>query len=207
MDKQLRDFFGHNSIWIITMLILVGLISIIRHLAHGGPWLALLIGAVLFFVSEYTTHRFLFHAKPSSSAFVRKLQDKLHYLHHEDPQELEFLFLPVWYSIPNYAVVWVLTFAITRDVTLATAVTVGALSALLYYEWVHFVAHRPIKPLTPWGKWMKKVHLWHHFKNENYWFGVTNPSMDVVMGTFHNEKSVELSPTARKLHNHQQANF
>ena len=50
---------------------------------------------------------------------------------------------------------------------------------------------------------MKKVHLWHHFKNENYWFGVTNPGMDHLVGTYQNEKSVELSPTARKLHQNQ----
>jgi 4-hydroxysphinganine ceramide fatty acyl 2-hydroxylase len=202
MNKQLRDFFGHRSIWVMTLLILAGLLLLLKSFAHGSTWLALLIGAVLFFVSEYNTHRFLFHAKPANSAFIRMLQDKLHYLHHEDPQELDYLFLPVWYSIPNYAVVWLLTGAITRNGALATAVTVGALSALLYYEWVHFVAHRPIKPRTSWGKWIKKVHLWHHYKNENYWFGVTNPSMDYVMGTFQSEKSVELSPTARKLNNH-----
>jgi hypothetical protein len=201
MNKQLRDFFGHNSIWVITLLILAGFVLIFSSLTHGSSWLALLIGAVLFFISEYTTHRFLFHAKPARSRFIRILQDKLHYLHHEDPQELHTLFLPLWYSIPNYTVVWLLAYAITRNVMLASAVTVGALSALLYYEWVHFVAHRPIKPLTAWGKWIKKVHLWHHFKNENYWFGVTNPSMDVVMRTFQSEKTVELSPTARKLNN------
>ncbi|MFB6364316.1 sterol desaturase family protein [Paenibacillus elgii] len=73
------------------------------------------------------------------------------------------------------------------------------ISFLLYYEWTHYVAHRPIKPITPWGRWMKKVHLWHHYKSKNYWYGVTNPLFDVMLGTFRDEQQVEKSETARNL--------
>jgi 4-hydroxysphinganine ceramide fatty acyl 2-hydroxylase len=168
-------------------------------LMDGSVWLAILLGTLLFFVSEYTTHRFLFHMKPPKNRTLLKMMKKLHYDHHEVPDDLDLLFLPVWYSIPNYTLVWVLSYAITRDVLLSYAVVTGALGGLMYYEWVHFVAHRPIKPLTAWGRWMKKVHLWHHYKNENFWFGVSNPSMDIIGRTFRDEKEVELSPTARKL--------
>ncbi|ASS77237.1 fatty acid hydroxylase [Tumebacillus algifaecis] len=168
-------------------------------LAAGSVWLLLVLGAGIFFVSEYTTHRFLFHRKPPKNPTLLKMMRKLHYDHHEVPNELDLLFLPVWYSIPNYSLLGLFTYWLTGDLLTAHAVVSGAIGALLYYEWVHFVAHRPIKPLTAWGRWMKKVHLWHHYKNENYWFGVSNPSIDYLLGTFQNEKGVELSPTARKL--------
>lgn len=46
---------------------------------------------------------------------------------------------------------------------------------------------------------MKKVHLLHHFKNENYWFGVTNMMYDKAFGTYKEEKEAEKSETARQL--------
>jgi sterol desaturase/sphingolipid hydroxylase (fatty acid hydroxylase superfamily) len=39
----------------------------------------------------------------------------------------------------------------------------------------------------------------HHFKNENYWFGVSTPFVDVLFGTLKDEKNVETSQTARDL--------
>jgi 4-hydroxysphinganine ceramide fatty acyl 2-hydroxylase len=55
---------------------------------------------------------------------------------------------------------------------------------LLYYEWVHFIAHVPYEPKTRVGRWMKRYHLRHHFVNEKLWFGVSNPAMDLVCRTF-----------------------
>lgn len=198
---HLRDFISHTSVWIMGLIFLscLAVVAVRGGLADGGVWLLIALGAGLFFVSEYTTHRFLFHMKPPQNPTLLKMMKKLHYDHHEVPNDLDLLFLPVWYSIPNYGLLGLLTYLLTWDVLTAFAVVTGAIGALLYYEWVHFVAHRPIKPLTAWGRWMKKVHLWHHYKNENYWFGVSNPSMDYLIGTFKEEKGVELSPTARKL--------
>ncbi|GIO01507.1 hypothetical protein J5TS2_21750 [Brevibacillus halotolerans] len=43
------------------------------------------------------------------------------------------------------------------------------------------------------------MHLWHHYKNENYWYGVTNPALDLLFCTYKNEKQVNRSSTARNL--------
>ena len=52
---------------------------------------------------------------------------------------------------------------------------------------------------TRFGRWVKKYHLWHHFKNEQLWFGVTNPSMDVLGRTYRRVEDVERSPNVRIL--------
>ncbi|WP_375377938.1 hypothetical protein [Paenibacillus sp. MZ04-78.2] len=36
-------------------------------------------------------------------------------------------------------------------------------------------------------------------KSEHYWYGVTNPLFDVMLGTFRDEQQVEKSETARNL--------
>jgi hypothetical protein len=62
------------------------------------------------------------------------------------------------------------------------------------------VAHIPYKPVTPYGRWIKKYHLWHHFKSERHWFGVTNPLVDVLGSTYAAVESIDKSMTTRRLY-------
>jgi sterol desaturase/sphingolipid hydroxylase (fatty acid hydroxylase superfamily) len=64
---------------------------------------------------------------------------------------------------------------------------------------VHYVAHIPFVPRTRFGRYVKKYHLWHHYKNETLWFGVTNPSMDFVGRTYRAVAEVERSASTRVL--------
>ncbi len=191
-------WFKHGSngvlaayILVMTVLFAVGKVEF--------SWLAALIGAAIFLTSEYSTHRFLFHAKPSKIKWVLDLQHRLHYDHHIDPPKLELLFLPLWFIIPTAALYYGVYFAITRSTTMSLSLTFGSIVALTFYEWVHYVAHVPFNPVTPLGQYMKKYHLWHHFKNEHFWFGVTNPTMDYAGNTYRNLETVEKSTTVREI--------
>jgi sterol desaturase/sphingolipid hydroxylase (fatty acid hydroxylase superfamily) len=76
----------------------------------------------------------------------------------------------------------------------------GIMLAILHYEWVHYVAHILYQPRTRLGRWIKQYHLRHHFISEKHWFGVSNPSLDGVFGTFHGPDASEKSATTRKLY-------
>jgi hypothetical protein len=102
--------------------------------------------------------------------------------------------------LPVFAAYGLAYFFITKSVGLALCLLAGNLLALFYYEWVHYVAHIRFVPVTPFGKWIKKYHLLHHFKNEHYWFGVTNPGMDVLSGTYRQVSEVPRSATTRRLY-------
>ena len=164
-----------------------------------SPWLVA-AGAALFYLTEYSTHRFLFHARPSQWAWLRAKQHRLHYDHHLEPARLDLLFLPLWYVVPNMIVTAALAYAVLRNGGEVAALAVGAMLALLHYEWVHFVAHVPHTPWTPVGRWMKRYHLRHHFVNEKLWFGVSNPAMDVVYRTFRDTRGGTRSKTTRRLY-------
>jgi 4-hydroxysphinganine ceramide fatty acyl 2-hydroxylase len=195
---MILTFFRHGSNAILALALVAGIIIFALGIVPFS-FLAALIGAAVFFGSEYTTHRFLFHAQPSKLPVLLKLQHRLHYDHHIDPPKLELLFLPLWFVIPTALLYYGVFAAITRNTALALSLTFGSICALLYYEWVHYVAHIPFNPVTPFGRYVKKYHLWHHFKNERYWYGVTNPSMDFVGATYRDVDAVERSTTVREI--------
>ena len=195
---MIATFFRHGSNTVIAAAIVAAVIAFVWG-AMAFSLTGALIGAAVFFVTEYTTHRFCFHAQPSKIAWVLKLQHRLHYDHHIDPPKLELLFLPLWFVIPTVVIYFGFYAAVTRNPALAFSLSFGSLCALCYYEWVHYVAHIPFTPKTPFGRYIKKYHLWHHFKNEHFWYGVTNPSMDVVGATYRDVDAVERSTTVREI--------
>src|SRR6201996_4399523 len=153
-------------------------------------FLLILLGALLFYLSEYGMHRFAFHAPPLPWPVVRKLQHRLHYDHHVEPGRLDLLFLPIWFLVPNLAVATAVLALIFGAEASASALF-GMMLAILHYEWVHYVAHIPYQPRTRFGRWLKQYHLRHHFVSEKHWFGVSNPALDRVFGTFSDPAGVE----------------
>jgi hypothetical protein len=195
---MVATFLKHGSNVAIVAMSLLLAAAMGLHAVAFVP-VAILIGALLFFLTEYSTHRFLLHAPPLKNPFVLRMQHRLHYDHHVEPERLDLLFLPPWFLFPALAIFVAVYFAIAHNVAVVAALVLGNLLGLLYYEWVHYVAHIPYRPRTPVGRWMKKYHLWHHFKNEHLWFGVTNPSMDFVWRTYVRVDEADRSGSTRIL--------
>jgi 4-hydroxysphinganine ceramide fatty acyl 2-hydroxylase len=190
-------FLRHGSnAWLALGLAVPAAAFATRLLPFSLFWLV--IGALTFYVSEYGFHRFGFHAQPSRFAFIRKLQHRLHYDHHTEPNRLDLLFLPVWFLAPNL-VLTALGFAIIFGWQVAGSAICGVMLAIFHYEWVHYVAHIPYQPRTRIGRWIKQYHLRHHFISEKFWFGVSNPSMDFIGRTYKVATQVKRSATTRKL--------
>ncbi|MDE2579022.1 MAG: sterol desaturase family protein [Hyphomicrobiales bacterium] len=194
---MIATFLKHGS----NSALALGALALLVWSALGGPALApgwIALGAALFFGSEYLWHRFAFHAPPSGNETIHRLQRRLHYDHHVEPARLDLLFLPLWFLAPvlaaNAAIFWM----VFGGGAIAPIV-LGVLIAILYYEWVHYIAHIPYQPKTAWGRYIKRYHLRHHFISEKYWYGVSNPAFDYVYGTAADPKKVEKSPNVRNL--------
>ncbi|MDR6224121.1 sterol desaturase family protein [Desmospora profundinema] len=201
MKEYWREFWFHPDIASTAVVLMVGLVFVVPHLGSGTVWLALVAGLVAYAMAEYLIHRFVFHFPPPKNRLMLKMLKRLHYDHHQDPNDLRLLFLPIWYSWPLIGLTVGIAFLLTQSFVHAAAFAVGVMGYLLHYEWMHYIAHRPVKPRTPWGRYMKRIHLWHHYKNEHYWYGVTHPVMDYTMGTMKREKETHRSDTVRDLEN------
>ncbi|GMK43592.1 fatty acid hydroxylase [Paenibacillus glycanilyticus] len=196
-----RDYFLHADIMMMAV-VLIGLATWAAFAALNWHSLVFfIVGLIGFMFSEYLTHRFFFHLKAPQNPLFLKFLKRLHYDHHADPHDLKLLFLPVWYSLPNLGVFALLFYLIAGSMDFTLAFAAGLVAMLLVYEWKHYVAHRPIQPKTRFWKWNKRMHLLHHFKNENYWYGVSTPLVDALFGTLKEEKDVPTSATAKNLEN------
>jgi hypothetical protein len=195
---MVRTFLRHGSNTLLLALMALVVAALVARLG-AFHILGAAIGALVFFGSEYTTHRFLLHAAPLKNPTLLGLQHRLHYDHHVAPADVELLFLPWWFVVPITLLTAAIYGAITRDAGWTLSLLFGSLAGLFYYEWVHYVAHTPFVPRTPYGRWIKKYHLWHHYKNERLWFGVTNPSTDLLGFTYRGVAEVDKSGTTRVL--------
>lgn len=193
------QFFRHRAnLAVAIALPLLAALVLARGEARTA-WPFVIAGVLFFPFNEYGLHRFALHAPPARRPFVLRMQRRLHFDHHADPQRFELLFAPWWFTFPAAALNGAIVLAIFHNPGAALGFTLGSLGAMLYYEWVHYVAHVPLTPRTRFGQAMKRAHLWHHHKNERYWFGVTTPVMDKLHGTFPPVAEVPASATVRAL--------
>ncbi|MCR8642802.1 sterol desaturase family protein [Paenibacillus sp. N1-5-1-14] len=174
-----KEFWLDGRVLFISTMFVIYTVAACLSLSLWSP-VALVAGVVLFFCAEYFIHRYLLHP-----AAIKLMPSAIkgHDKHHDDPTNMKFLLTPNTYNVPYHGFLWIALILIWGNFYLASSMMVGFSAYHLMYEWTHFVSHRPIVPRTLLGRWMKKVHLLHHFKDPDQWYGVTHPVFDKVMHT------------------------
>lgn len=174
----LREFLTQRLIiFLLFVLFLSGGVAFAH--VELDTWVMFLAGIAFLVIMEYVIHRFVLHEFPEIAPGAYRG----HVEHHENPQENKYLFGPIRYDFCVYAMVSFICYMLTQSYHLTAAFMFGTVAAQLLYQWAHLAAHRPLVPLTPLGKWMKKKHLLHHHLDEHTWYGVSNPILDVLLGT------------------------
>lgn len=174
-----REFFAQRLILFLAAVAISSGTVLLATPGGPGTGPSVAAGIVTVILVEYATHRFLLHEFPHWAPAMYEG----HQAHHRAPNDIRFLFGPVRYDFAGYVVLSAAAWAVTRSLHLAAGYVCGAVVYQLYYQWKHYVSHRPIRPVTPWGKWMKKKHLLHHHLDDKAWYGVSNPVCDVLLGT------------------------
>lgn len=186
----LRVYAGHPSTLLIAAFVAVfgGWRLALGDFGLGDALLALAILAY-FPVNEWLIHVVMLHWKPRTvlGRTVDFYLPQTHRRHHADPWNLKWVFIPrhvhAWTAPSALLILWLLwpwkELALTG---LTTYLLLG-----LHYEWVHFLAHIPWCPqnrlLGPYYQRRVREHRYHHFRNENYWWGVSMGLGDRLFGT------------------------
>ena len=113
---------------------------------------------------------------------------------------IEWVFAPFSIGMLTPIVFFIIPFVTTFTLGLSLTTSFFSLCYFLYYDWIHLSHHvDEYIPPTKWGKILKKSHTWHHYKNENLWWGVTNIFGDIIFGTRLGHKDVKPSDRVRNI--------
>ena len=89
--------------------------------------------------------------------------------------------MPPSVSVP-LAFVFYLGFAAVLGTPDAYLFTAGFLAGYLNYDMTHFHVHHH-KPRTGFGRYLRELHMRHHFQDDTRGFGVSAPFGDYVFRT------------------------
>lgn len=196
-SHALRVFFGSLSPRIISVLALAALIW---RIALGGwsAWDAVIAAALVAYwpLNEWLIHVLILHYKPRT-IFGHRFDFHLprtHREHHANPWYLPRVFIPrhvFTFTVPLFALIlW-----LVPDLRLGLTFVATYLLLGLHYEWCHYLAHIGWCPPIEYYRRRVREHRLHHFRNENYWWGVSMGIGDRLLGTAPDPAQVDRSLT------------
>jgi sterol desaturase/sphingolipid hydroxylase (fatty acid hydroxylase superfamily) len=139
-----------------------------------------ILGIVVWSLTEYTLHRFIFHFE-FKSEFGAKIHFIFHGVHHDYPNDSKRLVMPPSVSIP-LAILFYYVFALILGSINVAAFFVGFILGYLAYDMTHYAVHHFNMHNKFWLA-IKNHHMKHHYMDSTKGFGVSSPVWDEVMGT------------------------
>ncbi len=186
----------------IPVIVFMLYASFTRGVGAGTIVLLTAGGVLLWTFTEYMVHRFVFHTTPDVEEAVRNavaqcgpgepvfprlttVKQKHYFLahgvHHDFPNDSRRLVMPPSVSIP-LAVLFYAAFRLVLGPVYCSAPFAGFVLGYLAYDTIHYAVHH----FTLTGQlsnYLKKLHLRHHYQDNELDFGVSSPLWDYIMGT------------------------
>jgi dihydroceramide fatty acyl 2-hydroxylase len=142
--------------------------------------LQLVYGYLLWTLVEYWLHRLVFHL-PVVGPKTARVNFLIHGVHHDYPWDETRLVFPLGAS----SILCVLTymgFRAALGVEGMYGPFAGFVLGYVIYDELHWYVHA-FRPKTQIGRWLRREHFLHHFKDSTTRFGVSCPWLDYVFGT------------------------
>lgn len=139
-----------------------------------------ILGIVIWSLTEYTLHRFIFHFE-FRSEFGAKIHFIFHGVHHDYPNDSKRLVMPPSVSVP-LAVLFYFLFIMILGTIYVAPFFVGFILGYLCYDMTHYAVHHFNMHNKFWLA-LKNHHMKHHYMDPAKGFGVSSPVWDEVMGT------------------------
>ncbi len=186
LQNDFLEKYFVTSHWVMPAVWFVPIIAYCIYSAaanHGLSWPTIagcfVIGVLTWTLLEYVLHRFVFHFPPVGP--LRTLLFVMHGYHHEFPNDPNRLVAPPVLSWPIGALVALAYWALFGPYW--QALLAGTFAGYIAYDWTHYYTHHAV-PKSRFGKFMRRFHLEHHFKNATTQFGLSSPLWDFAFLSF-----------------------
>ena len=199
-------YLSYPSIQIYFLLLLAsGVSGVVMYASFPiSPWVLAgsVVGTLLAYpFIEYGVHRFILHSRYLyRSPWTAALWKRIHYDHHQDPNDLRVLFGALPNTLPT---IFLATFPIGLSIAGWSGVPFAFATGLfcfMVYELCHCMQHLRVTPKNKFLRRIKRHHILHHVHNEQGNFGITNVFCDRVFGSHYARvEDVPLSQTVSNL--------
>jgi hypothetical protein len=176
-------------------------VTALRVALGGWRWWDLGIAAIILAAqpfTEWVVHVTVLHMRPRTVGRITidPLGARRHRGHHADPKILRLVLVPRQVMVATCLTGVLVFWLITPTWRLALSGMATAYAMYLTYEWVHFLIHSSYRPKSWYYRYIYRAHRLHHYRSENFWFGVTVHVADHVLRTFPGKDEVPVSATA-----------
>ena len=184
-ESDFMEFFSrvHPVIPLVLYLPVVGYMLYVslwqRQLSIVAVTALFLLGVLLWTLTEYLIHRYVFHYQPKTR-WGKRLHYVIHGVHHDYPNDARRLVMPPVISVPLAFLFYGLFLLFFGS--LAPAVFAGLVFGYICYDMLHYATHHLAMKRGAW-LWLKQYHLRHHFKDDHVGYGISSPLWDYVFRT------------------------
>lgn len=140
-----------------------------------------IFGLLVWSLTEYTLHRFVFHFIPRSN-WGKQIHFMFHGVHHDYPNDSTRLVMPPVVSIP-LAILFYYIFLNVLGLRYLPPFFAGFILGYLSYDLTHYAVHH----FGLHGRislYLKQQHMRHHYMDPDGNYGVSSPLWDFVFGTY-----------------------
>lgn len=197
-----RAYFAYPAIQAYLAIAVLSTVAAVYVWPGIAAALASVIATIMIYgLVWYGLHRYVLHGRYLyKNPITAPVWKRIHFDHHGDPNDLGVLFGALYTTLPTIAIATVpIGWLIGGPGGAASAFACGLVVTCMY-EFCHCIQHLRFTPKQPWLKRIKRLHMAHHFHNEQGNYGITNFLWDKLFGTYY-ARNAELphSPTVRNL--------
>ncbi len=146
----------------------------------GEVLLLILPGLLVWSITEYLLHRYVFHY-PAKSKIGKWLVYLFHGVHHDTPDDKTRLVMPPAGAVIVMTFLWLLFSLVVPDPWLEPFCAFFIVGYLIY-DYIHYATHH-FRMRSPLSRALKRYHMQHHFSKEGVKYGVSSPLWDWVFRT------------------------
>ncbi len=185
-DNDITEFLSRAH-WSVPLWVFVPIVAVLSWYgwtsgvtSFGTFLLFLSAGLLIWTLTEYVLHRFIFHYEPRSE-WGKRYHWMFHGVHHDYPSDPLRLVMAPSISLPLGAAFFLL-FYLFLGTPAVFSFSAGFFIGYLMYDMTHYAVHHfPIKGRL-FGM-LRELHMRHHFQDPDRGFGVSSPLWDAVFGT------------------------
>lgn len=167
--------------FVVLWALLLPAIALVGVVDAPTRWAPALVGLgwLVWSLTEYSLHRFVFHLEPRSP-LLRRAVFIIHGNHHADSNDPLRNLMPPIVSIPVGSLVWAICLGIAGPS--GTWVLLGFMLGYVAYDFVHYACHQfPMKGRV--ARALKLHHMRHHHLKEHGNYAITGMIWDRVFST------------------------